>query len=144
MLVRLASAGRRVRLIACLRASLPLALLSCALLVHGCGPRDTFPDLARTLSIDPASPWVGRPVTLTLVLPDSAWANSRVEIEAHMEHPGMAPVIVQASEARPGQYSATVTFTMAGRWILFATGQRARGPRLRARVGQVDVAPAAP
>ena len=55
----------------------------------------------------------------------------------------MAPVIVPASETQPGHYSAVVTFTMAGSWILFATPQQPEGQRVRTRVGQVDVGPPA-
>ncbi len=42
-----------------------------------------------------------------------------------------------------GVYRFTADFTMAGRWVLFATGEWPEGQRVRARVGQVDVGPSA-
>ncbi|MGD0910533.1 MAG: FixH family protein [Terracidiphilus sp.] len=45
-------------------------------------------------------------------------ASARVQVEADMNHPGMAPVFAQAIETAPGDYRAPLNFTMGGDWVV--------------------------
>jgi hypothetical protein len=62
-----------------------------------------------------------------------------LDIEAHMEHPGMAPVVARASETAPGVYGARLSLSMAGDWVVFVTGTLPGGRRLRHRAATVAV-----
>src|SRR5690606_36012748 len=91
-----------------------LLLLVLAGLAGACGPAPAR--VAVDWTIAPAPPVVGG-ATLTLRLRDGAGRpveGARLRIEAHMSHPGMAPVIAQADERAPGVYEAPVSFTMRG------------------------------
>ena len=46
-----------------------------------------------------------------------------------MSHPGMAPIAARFSEMGNGVYAAGVDFTMAGDWIVVATGTLPDGRR---------------
>jgi YtkA-like len=43
---------------------------------------------------------------------------ARVQVEADMDHPGMAPVFADAAETAPGSYRAQLNFTMGGDWVV--------------------------
>lgn len=53
-----------------------------------------------------------------------------LQVEAHMTHPGMAPVVRPAAEIEPGVYEAEFVVTMAGPWILVASGTLDDGRRV--------------
>ena len=58
-----------------------------------------------------------------------------------MPHPGMAPIVVAAREAQPGQYAARLSFSMNGAWTMFVTGELADGRSIRYRVADAAVRP---
>jgi hypothetical protein len=58
-----------------------------------------------------------------------------IQFEGHMDHPGMAPVVVQARDMNDGHYSGTMRLTMAGNWTLIATGQLPGGTRFHKQLG---------
>ena len=105
-------------------AMLGIALVSCG------GVADE--DIRATWKIEPAVPAFDQEVRARLILRDEASAPVRhasVRIEAHMAHPGMAPVVAVAREREAGVYEATLALSMAGSWTLVAEGTLADGRR---------------
>jgi hypothetical protein len=93
----------------------------------------------------PAAPVVGRESLADVTLRFSngdAVVGARLNLEGHMSHPGMAPVIARLTEAGDGKYSARLTLTMGGDWVMFVDGQLADGRVVRQRVAEVATAPA--
>lgn len=45
-------------------------------------------------------------------------AGARVQVEGDMSHPGMAPIFADAVETSPGDYRASLNFTMGGDWVV--------------------------
>lgn len=77
-------------------------------------------DINLNWEIQPDPPKVGK-ATLNLTLRDSTDQLIRgadVELEGNMSHPGMKPVLAEAKEVEPGQYSAEMKFTMSGDWFI--------------------------
>ncbi|HEX4031050.1 MAG TPA: FixH family protein [Terracidiphilus sp.] len=71
--------------------------------------------------------------TVTLRLADAARhpvAEAHVQIEADMNHPGMAPLFSNAVETTPGSYRTPLTFTMGGDWVVLAHITLADGRRI--------------
>jgi hypothetical protein len=92
-----------------------------ALLASGCrkpvAPRS---DVAIEYGINPQPVLVGRAV-LAVNLRDAAGApvaGARVNLEADMSHPGMAPVFGKTREVAPGQYQGSLAFAMPGDWVV--------------------------
>jgi hypothetical protein len=95
-------------------------------------------DWGVSLEIEPLAPVVDRNVHVAIALTDGferPWAGASLQVEAHMEHPGMAPVIVSAVERGPGVHATDLKFTMAGSWVVYVTGQLPDGRRIRSRMG---------
>jgi hypothetical protein len=91
-------------------------------------------DLTLTWTTTPAAPVVGQATTATLTVRDAAGRvvdHAALQIEAHMSHPGMAPVIEPAAARGRGVYTAQLQFTMAGDWDVLVTGRLPDGRRLR-------------
>jgi hypothetical protein len=114
----------------------------CGALIVGCrrDPPGTTARLVWTLSPDP--PRVG-PAVLSLFLadPDSKpVAGARWRLEGHMTHPGMPPVLADATAVGAGRYEARLTFTMAGDWVVLAEAEWGSSERLE-RSLPVRVAP---
>jgi hypothetical protein len=55
--------------------------------------------------------------------------GASLRLEAHMSHPGMAPVVADLIE-RDGIYESRVQLTMAGPWVIVASGELADGRRI--------------
>jgi len=51
-----------------------------------------------------------------------------------MSHAGMAPVIADGTERRPGEYLIPFTFTMAGDWVLLVSIVERDGTRTQQRI----------
>jgi hypothetical protein len=71
--------------------------------------------------------------TVTLRLADAArhpLAGAHVQLEADMNHPGMAPLFSDAVETAPGSYRTTLTLTMGGDWVVLAHITLADGRRI--------------
>lgn len=97
-------------------------------------------DLRLTWQLATTAPVVGRATTAAVTLVDAQHEPVRganLEIEAHMTHPGMAPLVVPLLETAGGRYTARVSFTMAGDWVVFVTGQLGDGRQVRRQVAEV-------
>jgi hypothetical protein len=134
-----------VRRTPALRAGLlALGVLGATLFAAGCrktAAADQDIDLTWTLS--PAPPAVG-PATLTVTLQRSSGeplAGAAVQLEGHMTHPGMAPVLADGSERAPGVYDLPFTFTMQGDWALLVSVVTPWDARIERRIDVANVRP---
>jgi YtkA-like len=67
--------------------------------------------------------------------------GAALEIEGHMSHPGMAPVLATAEERRDGVYAVRFQFPMAGDWIMLVKGSLPDGRTLNHRIDIANVRP---
>lgn len=94
------------------RAPRPYLAAAVAAALHlACGRAPGPPGSGVGISADAA---VGRPSRLDA----SAETGGEATFTADMTHPGMVPLVAKASESEPGLYVATVTWTMAGDWVV--------------------------
>ena len=136
MHVRVASAVGRRRLTTPARRGLALlpALAACCL-AAAC--HRTAGDVTFEWTLSPTPPAVDLPVTLSLRLRDGARrpvSGARLRIDAHMSHPGMAPVLAPVTELGDGAYAAALRFTMGGDWMLVVSGTLVDGARVQHRI----------
>lgn len=73
---------------------------------------------------------VGQPTRLDVATEPGAEAV----FTGGMTHPGMVPIVAKASEEKPGLYVATMTWTMAGDWVVFFEAQWPDGRRKESKV----------
>ncbi len=119
-----------------------IALLLCGAVACG---RTASGDLRVALALDPAVPRVGSDAAVRVTVSDGQGRpirGAQLSIEAHMSHPGMAPVVAAAHETADGVYTARIPFSMAGEWTLVASGVLADGRRVAAQVERASVRPA--
>lgn len=118
----------------------PFVLLAAALASAAC--RAAPPDVTVEWRMAPASPVVDRPVAVGLTLLDAGQqpvVGATLDIEAHMSHPGMAPVIVRAADRGAGVYDARLSFTMSGDWVAVVSGTLPGGQAIRRRAAAFTV-----
>ena len=68
--------------------------------------------------------------------------GARVDVQAFMAHPGMAPVVARATERGDGVYRVQLQFTMAGDWIAVVRGSLPDGRTLADQIAIGNVRPA--
>lgn len=118
-------------------------LLACCLFAIACGGRAG--EVAVTWTIEPIPPVIGSAtvVHVRLVDPDgNPVKGAKLQLEAHMSHPGMAPVSGKAIERMDGNYEARVHLSMAGDWVFVVTGELANGSRIAKDIQVPGVRPA--
>jgi hypothetical protein len=110
-----------------------------------CGSADSQ-RITASWTLDPAPPAIGRDTVTRITLRDSATdapvGGARLQLEGHMSHPGMTPVIASVAERSPGEYEAQLRFSMTGDWVLVLTGELADGARVTKQLEVVGVRPA--
>jgi hypothetical protein len=87
---------------------------------------------------------VGEPVEADLILRDAegrAVSGATLDVEGHMSHPGMAPVLASAEDRGDGRYRVRLELTMAGDWTLLVRGVLPDGRTLRHQVELANVQP---
>ena len=102
-----------------------LFLISLALFViwvaTGCrGEGDTLQDVEMALRLIPDPPRIGTAV-VEVMLHDTLGqpiTGAEMSLEGNMNHAGMVPVLVSASEVASGRYEAALEFTMGGDWFI--------------------------
>ena len=141
MQVRLASADGERRLILPAARVLPLvAALIASFAAAAC--HSPARDLSFEWTLSPRPPAVDRPAALSLRLLDAerrGVSGAKLTLEAHMSHPGMAPVVVPVRELEDGVYAASFRLTMAGDWILLVSGSLADGTTVQHRIDMPGV-----
>lgn len=119
-------------------------LVGVAAVVAGAGCQRAgapVPTVALTHEITPEPVRVG-PASLSLNLKDAAGApvsGARIEFEADMSHPGMAPVFGQARETTPGRYQGPIEFVMGGDWVILIHIALPSGQRLEKQIQVMGV-----
>jgi hypothetical protein len=128
-------------------ANIPLLLIVLVLvalfLASACrGQGGDESDAQVTIDVSPEPALVG-PAQVTARLLDGNGApirGARVEIEGTMNHAGMVPVIVEASEGEAGQYTTRgFKFTMGGDWIIIVRATMEDGRKLERTFDQRGV-----
>jgi hypothetical protein len=124
----------------------PLVLLLAGLCwIGACAAAPDARDIDLTWRTTPTLPVVGATTTAEIVLRDGARqpvSGARLDVEGHMSHPGMAPVIGTAREREAGVYQIEFQLPMAGDWIVLVRGTLADGRTLSHRVDIAGVRPA--
>jgi hypothetical protein len=107
------------------------ALLAGCCVLPGCGaPADSTVTVGWTIEPTPAV--AGAEILVRCVVQHAGKpvTGARLQLEAHMTHPGMAPVTGAVIERTAGSYEARIHLSMAGDWILVMTGALADGSRI--------------
>lgn len=92
--------------------------------------------------LDPAKPRVNAAARVILEIETAAGQpvrGARLQMAAHMPHPGMAPVVSDAVETVPGSYAVDMQLTMSGDWTIVASGALPDGRRITRSVDIRDV-----
>jgi hypothetical protein len=127
-------------------------VIFCGVLGFACGqsPRattarnggDVASDLTFEWTITPNPPTVGADAVGEVTMRDRSQHPVRgatLQIECHMSHPGMAPVIGQTIERGEGVYQVPLRFSMAGEWVVIVKGTLADGRRFDRRIETATV-----
>lgn len=70
-----------------------------------------------------------------------AVTGARVRLEGNMSHPGMTPEFADAQEIEPGRYGSSLTFSMAGDWIILVHATLADGRKFERQFEIKGVSP---
>ena len=93
-------------------------------------------------TLDPKTPADGAWTLARFIVRDSARRpvrGARLQVEGHMTHPGMAPVVAPLSENGDGVYETRLRFTMSGEWTLVVTGVLVNGEAVRHASGHLVI-----
>ena len=122
---------------------LRLGLLASCCLAATCSNRAA--DLTVGWTIDPMPPAAAATTIVRVTLADShgtSVGGARLRLDAHMTHPGMAPVTSDVIEISTGTYQSKVRLSMAGNWIFVVSGELPDGHRITKEIQVPAVRPA--
>jgi hypothetical protein len=105
-------------------------VVSCCIL-GGCSRKGA--DVTVNWHVQPPRPSAGVEIVVQLKVVTAEAApvtGAKMQCAAQMSHPGMAPIMTTAVEREPGIYEARLQFSMAGDWILVASGELPDGRRI--------------
>ena len=121
-----------------------VALLA-ATLLSGCWhSASSTNEISLQWTIEPSAPSVSADTLTFIRLLDERQrpvAGATLQVEAHMSHPGMAPVVRPLTESEVGVYETHVQFSMAGDWVLVVTGTLPDGRRITRSMPVANVRP---
>jgi hypothetical protein len=126
------------------RGSLAVLIVSCCILV-GCSRKGA--DVTVTWSVQPPRPSAGVEIVVRLKIKTADAApvtGAKMRFTAQMSHPGMAPIIGTVVERGAGVYETRLQLSMAGDWILVASGDLPDGQRIESSFRVSDVQPVKP
>jgi len=122
-----------------------VALLAAALL-SGCWHQaSSTNEISLQWTIDPSTPSARTDTLTRITLQDDRHrpvTGARLQLEAHMSHPGMAPVVRPLTDTGAGTYETRLQFSMAGDWVLVVTGELPDGHRITRSMPIAGVRPA--
>ena len=123
---------------------LGLVLLAASPAAVACRQRArTEPPIEWTWRFTPAPPVVG-PTILTITAHSQSGEpidGAAIHLAAHMSHPGMAPVLADATARAAGTYDIPFAFTMRGDWVLLVSMTLPDGHRIERRIDVANVRP---
>lgn len=117
-------------------------MLLAATLTVACTASPALPDLQFSVELTPAVPVVGERAEVRVTAGGAgtaALAGASLDLEGHMTHPGMTPVVarLEPDGRETGRYRAVLSLTMAGEWVLLVSGRLADGRIVREVTGRV-------
>jgi len=121
------------------------AVLACCL-AAGCTQPPETDEVPQVTAWDilPAPPSAGPDTVVRFTIRDMQArpvVGARLELQGHMSHAGMAPVVSPVTSVGDGVYEARLRFTMAGDWVLVVDGQLPDGSRLTRQIEVPGVRP---
>ena len=122
-----------------------LAFLVLGWLVASCSiPGTRAADVLTVVQVPP-SPVVEVETVVGVKLVDRAgktFDGANLTVDAHMTHPGMAPVVTPVVDEGKGAYTIRLRFPMAGVWVLRLKGELADRRTIDQQLCEITVRPA--
>jgi hypothetical protein len=90
-------------------------------------------DVNVSWTIDPNPPIAGTATAVQIMLADGSGVPIRgatLQLEAHMSHPGMAPVTAHVVDRQNGSYDSRLVLSMPGDWVFVVNGALPDGRRI--------------
>jgi hypothetical protein len=106
-------------------------ILAWCCLLAGCSR--SGPDVTVTWTLAPPRPIAEAELVVRLALrnPDGTpVSGAKLQCEAQMTHPGMAPIVGAVVERGQGVYETRLRLSMPGDWVLVASGMLPDGRRV--------------
>jgi YtkA-like len=119
-------------------------LASCCILI-GCSRKGS--DVTVNWTLQPPRPSAGVELIVQLGVMNhdgTPVTGAKMRCAAQMSHPGMAPIIGTVVERGSGIYEIRLQLSMAGDWVLVASGELPDGRRIESSFRVPDVQPAQP
>ena len=126
-----------------LAGRLIVGTLALCCVIAGCSRKGA--DVVVNWTVQPPRPSAGVEVVVQLTLREGdamPVTGAKMQCIAQMSHPGMTPIVATVAERGPGTYEARLQFSMAGDWVLTASGELPDGRRIESSFQIPGVQPA--